>query len=61
MPVRTREVVHALGQIWEYLIPVNQQRAVRMRFERIVWHASNRTLRLTLRQASNERVVSATA
>jgi hypothetical protein len=31
-----------------------------MKFERIVWHPSNRTLRVTLRQPSNERIVRTT-
>jgi len=56
LPARTREVVHALGHIWEYLIPVNQQRAVRMKFERIVWHPSNRTLRVKLREQPAESI-----
>ncbi len=51
LPERAREVVHSLGHIWDYLIPVNRQRAVRMKFERIVWHTSNRTLRVKLRRA----------
>jgi hypothetical protein len=50
LPARTREAVRALAHIWDYLIPVNQQRAVRMKFERVVWHESNRTLRMTLRK-----------
>ena len=53
-------MVHALGRIWENLTPVNRQRAVWVKFARIVWHESNRTLRVTLRDPSNERDVSTT-